>query len=560
MQTMRAGFCRSLGFLAGTVCLLLQTAALKAQDSRPLRELIDEQISAGWTANNIQPAELADDAEFLRRVTLDLTGSVPTAQAAKTFLDDPSPTKRETMIDSLLASSGYARHMASVFDVMLLERQYGNYVTDAEWIEYLQTACSENRPWDKMARELVGSDGSDPATRPAMKFFTVRTLDSYRVLNPHALTRDIGRLLLGVNYQCNQCHDHPSISEYHQADYYGIYAFVHRTNFIEIKVQDKPLHMITEKTEGDASFSSVFDEMPQAMTAQPRLPQGPEFPDPKLPAEELYKVKPAENVLPVPNYSPRKHLVESLTAADNQQFKRNIANRLWQHMLGRGIVHPPDLHHADNPPSHPALLTLLADRFAASGFDIKAFLREVALSKTYQLSSTPRDRANVPAPQHFAAAPLRLMRPEQLALAMLQATEEVEAERLALGEKATEKSLHERLSGTVKQFVELYGRPPGQPENQYDSTLFQALFVSNGDYTTSWLNPRPGNLGERLSKVIEPTAVAEELYLSMFARKPNVEETAIVTAHLTGRDTDRAQAIKELAWAMLASVEFRFNH
>ena len=156
--------------------------------------------------------------------------------------------------------------------------------------------------------------------------------------------------------------------------------------------------------------------------------------------------------------------------------------------------------------------------------------------------------------------PLRPMRPEQLALAMLQATGVTDAERAALGAGATEQALYDKLSGNFKPFVELYGRPPGQVENGYDASLFQALFLANGGSLNAWLAPRPGNVVDRCAKLAAPAAIAEELYLSIYTRRPAAEEAAAVAEFFAGREQDLPVAIQELAWAMIAAVEFRFIH
>jgi hypothetical protein len=218
------------------------------------------------------------------------------------------------------------------------------------------------------------------------------------------------------------------------------------------------------------------------------------------------------------------------------------------------------MDHPGNPPSHPELLDLLAEEFAAMKFNVRAFLREVALSRTYQRSSELPAAADEPEPSAFAAAALRPLSPEQLALGMMQATGLADAERLALG-KGGEAALFARLAPQVEPFVRTFGGPPGQPEGQaFQATLDQALFLTHGALIRGWLAPREGNLVARLQKLPEPAAVAEELYLSVLTRPPGAEEVREVAEYLRGREKDRPAALGELAWALLASAEFRFNH
>jgi hypothetical protein len=525
-----------------------------------LHEEIDHWIAAGWKTHSVTPSALCSDADFLRRVSLDLTGTIPTAVAARTFIDDTTADKRARLVDRLLASPEFGRHMAHVFDVVLLERQYGNNVTDVEWHDYLRTSFNANKPWNRLVGELVGADGAETTTRPAIKFYMVRTVDSYRVLNPNHITRDVGRLFLGVNLQCAQCHDHPSIDDYKQADYFGIKAFVERLYIHPLKQGAKSVMVLAEKPDGEIRFYSVFDKAKVEKMASPHMPGCASVPEPMLVKGKEYVVAPSADKMPVPAHSRRANLVKLLTASDNQAFRRTSANRFWELMMGRGLVHPVELTHAGNPASHPELLDLLGRRFAESNFDVKALLRELALSRTYQLSNLAASSPSRPDVATFAVAPLRPLRPEQLAFTVMQATGLADADRLALGTKADEASLYARLSPHMKPFVEAYARPAGQAESTYESSLFQALFLGNGGRVTGWLKPLPGNLTDRLLKHKSMAALADEFYMSVLTRKPTAGEVAVVDEFLRGRDSDRAQALQELAWALIASAEFRFNH
>jgi hypothetical protein len=229
-------------------------------------------------------------------------------------------------------------------------------------------------------------------------------------------------------------------------------------------------------------------------------------------------------------------------------------------MMGRGLVHPLDLDHSANPPSHPQLLELLADEFAAMHFDMRALLRELALSETYQRSSElPPGTKDAP-PTRYLAANLKPLSPEQLAWSLMQATGLTDAERKSLGKAANEPALHARVSGNVAPFIATFGSQPGHPEQGFQATLDQALFISNGRLIRGWLAPRPGNLMDRLLQAKDTGALSEELYLGVLTRLPSVEERQEIVEYLKGREKDRAAALEELAWALLASAEFRFNH
>ena len=190
----------------GVICVI-GAARSHAADS-PLRERIDRAIEAGREGKLAAPAT---DGEFLRRACLDLTGMIPTADEARAFLDDPSPYKREKLIDRLLAGPEFPRRMQQVFDVMLMERRPDLYVPSAPWREFLHRAFAEDRPLDRVIRDILSADGADPAHRGPAKFVLDRGVD------PNLLTRDVGRLFLGRDMQCAQCHDHVLYDDYKQA-------------------------------------------------------------------------------------------------------------------------------------------------------------------------------------------------------------------------------------------------------------------------------------------------------------------------------------------------------
>ena len=363
---------RPLLFAALAVaCCLLNAGFLRAADP-PLHATIDRMIAE---ANLGVVAPIASDGEFLCRLYLDLTGSIPPSNVARAFLDDATAGKREQAIDRLLGSPQFSRHMANVVDVMLMERRAEKHVTNVDWQKYLYDSISQNKPWDQLAREILAADGTDEKNRSAAAFYLARDGET------NGLTRDVGRIFFGMDLQCAQCHDHPLIPSYYQSDYFGIYAFLNRGVLFTDK--DKKV-FYAEKAEGDVSFTSVFTK--ESDKTLPQLPTSFEIDEPFFAKGEEYEVAPADKVRPVPKFSRRAKLAELATNGSNRQFNKNIANRLWAHMMGRGLVEPVDLHHADNPPSHPELIELLGDQFAAMKFDMKALLREIAMSATYQRS------------------------------------------------------------------------------------------------------------------------------------------------------------------------------
>ncbi len=366
--------CRG-GGLIGLLALLV-SPALRAGDGEALHARIDRLVESAAVGT---PAAVAGDAEFVRRIHLDLTGRIPSSREARAFLEDRAPDKRTRLIDRLLSSPSHFRQLAVVFDVMIMERRPDKHVKTDEWRAWLSAFFAANRPYNELAREVLGAEGLDPAQRPAAKFL----LD--RDVSPDAITRDVGRIFYGMDFQCTQCHDHPRIDDYDQRHYYGLYAFVSRAYVFQ--PDGKKPAVMAEKGEGDVKFKSVFTKAEGA--TRPRIPDGPELDEPAFAKGEEYQVKPDpkdKNLRPVPKHSRRAQLAKLAGEGAGRAFGRNIANRLWAHMMGRGLVEPVDLHHSDNPPIHPELLETLAESFAGMKYDVRAFLRELALTRTYQRS------------------------------------------------------------------------------------------------------------------------------------------------------------------------------
>ena len=338
--------------------------------TEPLHERIDRLVEA----DQVTPlAPAAGDADFLRRVDLDLIGRVPSVAEAQTFLADTAATKREALVDRLLAAPEFARHMSDVFDIALMERRPDKLIPTPEWRKFLFESFLANKPFDQLAREILGADGADPKLRPAAKFYLDRDGET------NLLTRDVARMFFGRDVQCSQCHDHPLIDDYLQADYYGLFAFLNRS-FIFTGADNKAV--FAERAEGDVAYQSVFDPTQKGKTG-PKLFDSEPIQEPTFAKGDEYTVKPADKVRPIPQFSRRAQLAAEATNGHNRAFNRNIANRLWAIVMGRGLVDPVDLHHSGNPPANPALLDMLADELAAIKFDTKAFVRELVLTRTY---------------------------------------------------------------------------------------------------------------------------------------------------------------------------------
>lgn len=547
------------------LCLLIYGIDGASADDLSLHEQIDSLIAAGDPNFEKQAAPLTDDATFLRRVTLDLTGSIPSAEEVQTFIADSSEEKRSQVVDQLLASPEHARRLQYVFDTMLMERRPKKYIPTEEWQDYLRTSFLENKPWDELVHEILTVDGTDKKTRPAARFLLDRELKS------EVVTRDLGRIFLGRDLECAQCHDHPNVGDYLQRHYHGLNAFLSRSYLFKDPKTKKA--SIGEKAEGQVSFTSVFTQE-EGMTG-PRILDLPEIPDPDK-TEKTYKVKPAKNVRSVPVYSRRLQLADAITSPTNKAFQQNIVNRVWAMMMGQGLVEPLDMWHSDNPATHPEIVKLLTAALSKHDYDLRYLIRELALSETYQRSSHVTQENEISEDSDYAVGFMKPLTPEQMAWSMMQATgvttntlERLKAKELKKhpkeGPKTTEdprwqeEALHEALKGNVASFAKTFGIV-GAQTTRFDASADQALFLLNGTMIQSWLRPSGNNLTARLKQLKTSEDIANTLYLSVFSRTPTETEISQVKAFLEASPKPSDQDLQQLVWAALSSDEFRFNH
>ena len=345
-------------------------------------------------ANRRRPGRAGGDGDgrrgILARVSLDLTGMPPSVNELREFLADKAVDKRARIIDRLLESPLFARHWAATLDVMLMERRPSVNVSADEWQNYLLRAAQADRPLNEVLGELLRANGADPKLRAAARFFLDRGSE------PNLITRDVGRIFFGRDMQCAQCHNHPIVKDYQQTDYHGLLAFISPGYAVTRKEGKNDVTYHAERAGTDLAFDSVFVKNDKHVTG-PRVPGETELAEPAIPPGEEYEVKPADGVIAVPRFSRRAKLASLATDGGNRAFNENIANRLWAVMMGRGLVQPVDLHHPSNPPSHRALLELLAEEIVVRKFKVRDFLRELALTKVYQQTiDSPPEAGTVP--------------------------------------------------------------------------------------------------------------------------------------------------------------------
>ena len=519
---------------------------------------------------------LSTDSEFVRRVYLDLAGRIPSRDETRGFLEDNSADKREKLVDGLLASDEFPTRMTDLFHVVLMERMGDN----DDWRKYLHASFATNKPWDQISREIASPDSENEATQ-ASAFFITKRLEKYgqNPVDYPGLVRDFGRLFLGVDLQCSQCHDDLFVEDYKQVDFQGLFAILGQTSIrTDLQIPAVAEKLVTEKT----AFKSVFigtDEQ-----TGPRLP----FTDNEI--EIVTFAKGEEYVQPPdrktrfpgkPKFSPLSELSAQLP--EHPLFRKNLANRLWWAMMGQGLVNPLDLQHSDNPPSHPEVLELLGDQLAEHAYDMRWAIRELTLSKTYQRSSTipeslaPSEKGkSIEDKSTYQVALEKPLSNEQLVAAIVQAVgdgitvgispemlddaPEITATKETDGALAAMANPPKKIVELRERFAKAFAAPPRTPEVDHTPSVKAALFLMNDEVVLGWLEPKGDNLVARLTREDDNQKLAEELYLSVLSRLPTDEEVSEASDHLSGRTNDRSAACGELVWALLASTEFGVNH
>lgn len=530
--------------------ILLLSHGAVGEAATPLHEQIDALLAQ---AADGPPAEPADDAAFLRRVMLDFAGRIPTADEARAFLNDDRADKRSQLIDEQLASPAFARHLRNQLHVMLMER-LGDH---DEWLDFLERSIAQRRPWDAVVRNILDPDADDETVRGSAFFWTKR-LENYgqNPVDYPALTRDVGRLFLGVDLQCAQCHDHLFVDAYRQIDFQGLSAFVGHT-FIRQDVQfpavgEKPLSAAID-------FTSVLTS--ESAATGPRLPGRDEVPIPTFGAGEEFEIPPdkAKKFPGRPKFRPLAVLAREVTTPDHTAFSRNSVNRFWALLFGRGLVHPLDLHHPGNPPSHPELLDLLAAEFRTQGYDLHGLLRELALTQAYQRSSRYPSGAGPPPEASYRAALERPLTAEQLLAGVVIAVGHPQLAGVALGDSPEPAAVKE-YARQLARFRAAFANPPRDPEGEFRPSVQAALFLMNDGAVLEWVRGSDaGSTAARLA-ALPDEAVAENLYLSILTRRPDPAEREFVAGVLQRAGQDRQRTMSHLVWGLLASAEFALNH
>ena len=523
--------------------ILMLRQSVAAEPS--LHEQIDALIDAKITGKVV--SKQSDDYEFVRRVYLDFAGRIPTLAEIDSFVANKALDKRKLLIVQLVNSPSYSKQMANTFHIHFMERLGDN----AEWMKYLEESFKKNKGWNVMAKEILRGINSKEDLKGANFFFSKR-LENYgqNPVDYSALTRDVGRLFLGKDFRCAECHDHLFIDEYKQADFKGLFAFFQNTYLVDAKAGIVGEKLTAKKME----FMSVFKKEKKEIA--PKVPGMAEvsIPEFKKGEEFLVPADPKKKILGVPKFSPLEKLSEQLPSPENADFSKNIVNRMWFIMMGRGLVHPLDLHHAGNPPSHPELLALLAKEFSAHQFDFKWLITELANTKVYQRSSKVDMGKTPEAPALFATAIEKRLSAEQLLASILVASGRY-------GKLERKGGNEPEMPDALKvKFAKAFANAARDPEDEIAFSLKAALFLLNDEAVLGLLKPEADSTVAGLMKMKPDNVMIEKAYLAILSRKPELQETKDALEFLSKPVSAGEVGVVNLVWALLASSEFNLNH
>ena len=496
----------------------------KSDGPRGSAAWIDDLVDAKLASLRIAPSGICDDETFLRRVTLDLVGLVPTPEERAAFIADASPDKRGRVVDQLMTRKEFVELWVMKWSEILQIRSQGNDVSPKAAILYhqwLDRRIAANEPIDTMVRDLLTASGGT-FHNPASNYFQLER-------NTLKLTENVAQAFLGMRIQCAQCHNHP-FDRWTMDDYYGFAAFFSQ---IGRKRAEDPRETIV--------FNAGGGEVNHPVTGKPAPP--------KFLGGERPKVSDRDR---------REAVAAWITSADNPFFGRHIVNLTWAHFFGRGIVHEPDDARVSNPPSNPALLAELSRRFAESGWDFRALVRGIITSRTYQRSSDWNE-SNRSDSVNFSHAAVRRVRAEVLLDVLAEVTDtKNKFPGLPLGARAVQVA----DGRTTNYFLTTFGRASREDvctcAVRMDPSLSQALHLLNGDAANDRI--RQGKLIERrLAAGDTPSAIIDELFVRCYCRMPT-ERERLETLVTVFDASDKRQALEDVFWALLNSPEFIFNH
>lgn len=517
-----------------------------------LRDAIDQHISQAWQEQKITPSGPSTDAEFLRRVYLDLLGQIPTYEEALEFLNDGSAEKRQRLIDRLLEHPRYGIHQSDVWDMVYFGRNPPGYGTDKRegFQNWLAEQFTKNVPYDVWVRKILRAEGNTVEDGAPMFFVQYKN-------QPEDATEAITQKFLGVQLQCARCHDHP-FDSWLQRDFYGMASFFARLRVVDVGNKNKEkAYAIGEMNTGDVLFTGPVTEQTPGQKGEPVKPKflgADALVEPDLPEDiEDPRNFPSGKMPPAPHFSRKNALADWITRPDNPYFARAAANRIWAQFMGRGIVHPVDNLSDENPPSHPELLDALTTELVAHKFDLKWFIREILNSKTYQLSAA--GSLEDAKPRWFERANFRPLSAEELFESWMVASGYDEV--LKAGKQKQDGRF--KVRGITWDYMRRFFGRPNDGVGDFQGGLHEHLYLNNGQVHTL-ISDKKGSLYDAIANSKQPwEARIERMFIQVLSRRPTPQETEYFVAHLSAEDDPRGR-LREAIWTLMTCSEFRFNH
>lgn len=519
--------------------------------------IVDRPVAQKLEQMRINPSARSSDATFLRRAYLTALGVLPTSKEARAFLQDTDPNKRTKLVDQLLQRPEFNDYWALKWaDILRLDERAVGTKGTILFHQWLVKAVAEDRPLDELAREIIVATGSTWDNPPA---------SFYRALKEETVTAEaLSQVFLGYRLQCAKCHNHP-FDVWTQEDYYGFAAYFAplERKIVDPKIQDR---FDKNRLVGDV----VIELKGEATLEHPA-------------SKKMLKATPLGGWSDHPPKSPQSldALADWLVA--NPQFARNIANRVWFHAFGQGIVDPPDDFRDSNPPSNPELLEALADSLRQNKMKLRPLLREIMMSETFQFDAVPT-ASNADDETNFSHFPVRVLPAEPLLDAICQVTEvgahfnlkprrkspDMEEAFALLKDNVNKDGITKGLRATqiagvesTTPFLTTFGKSPRQLtcecERSSGITLAQALQMLNGTDVRDRLQKPENRVGRLLREKKSNEQIVDELYLVSLSRFPRPEEKSQMLAYLDNAK-DRRAACDDLLWALLNSNEFLLLH
>lgn len=522
--------------------------------------MVNHFIRVRWEEAGVTPAAQAQDTEWCRRVYLDVIGRIPTIYEIRQFLSDRSPNRRANLVNRLLESDEYAeeyaRNWSNVWENLLIGRSNDNDLINRDGLrQYLRRTFVTNKPFDQFATELLTATGSnrpgDPDFNGAVNFL----LDNLQE-NATPATAKVSRLLLGVQVQCTQCHNHP-FYEAKQNQFWELNAFFRQAKAVSTREAGEMVtRLVDEDFAGEGNTpteAEIYYELRNGLmkAAYPVFLTGEQIP----PSGRVSEV------------NRRRELAALVTSSD--LFRRAIVNRVWSHFLGYGFTRPVDDMGPHNAASHPELLEQLASAFSQSGFDHKRLVRWIVLSEPYGLSSrAPKntvdqpDAGSVPLFSYFY---VRQMRPEELYESLLVATHAVpDAAAYSPGEQSLAE-LEREKNRWLQQFTISFDTDENDEATTFDGTITQTLAMWNGELVRKATSGQQGTFLHEVAQHAKRADAAgqkvlQDLFLAALGRTPKAAELTQAQELLRRRGGDVTAALQDIWWALLNSNEFILNH